>query len=210
MFDSAPIIKARQHWFVVPFFKLYTIIALRRRFYRVIHKANFEDQGKPLLILCNHISWWDGFWVNHWNTFTFKRRFYFMMLEEQLKKFWFFRYTGAFSINPQSRSMFHSLSFCSNLLSDKENMVLLFPQGEIRSIYSNDFRFKRGIKLLLQRTQSDFQILFMSNFVEYGSNPKPTLLSFVEGYEGEIDSEKLELAYFNFYERCRLQKIKSL
>ena len=65
--------------------------------------VDFNDRNLPVLLISNHISWWDGFWAMYINLKVLKRKFHFMMLEEQLRKYWFFNYTGGFSVNKKSK-----------------------------------------------------------------------------------------------------------
>lgn len=50
----------------------------------------------------NHSSWWDGLLAYHAAGKLPGKRHYFMMEEEQLRKYAFFRKLGAYSINPGS------------------------------------------------------------------------------------------------------------
>ena len=207
------IIKAKDHKFIRPFFRKYTNWLIKRNFYKVIIHGSYEDKKLPLLILSNHMSWWDGFWLNYLNTKIFRKRFHFMMLEEQLRKYWYFQYTGAYSVKKGHRSVLETLSYTSELLSDKENLVLIFPQGDIASLYTRYFKFGKGIETILNAAAGKVQVLFIANLLDYFSNKKPSLFIYINEYLSEsFTADGLQSAYNVFYENClnENQKIKQV
>jgi 1-acyl-sn-glycerol-3-phosphate acyltransferase len=191
-------IRATHHWLIAPFFDCYTLFQVKRHFKRVVFDIANADSGLPLFVIANHISWWDGFWINYLNLKMFKRRFYFMMLEEQLHKHWFFRYAGGFSVKKHSRSAIDSIVYASQLLADCRNMVLVFPQGAIQSTYTREFIFEKGIESIFKRVSTDFQILFIANLVDYYSSPSPSLFVHVEVCECRT-VDAIQQAYNRFY-----------
>lgn len=191
-------IKAKHHWLIAPFFDFYTLFQVNRHFRRMVTDISSSDNGLPLFVIANHMSWWDGFWINYLNLKIFKRRFYFMMLEEQLRKHWFFRYAGGFSVKKGSRSAVESIAYAAQLLGDHRNMLVVFPQGVIQSSHTRDFRFEKGIESILKLASSDFQMLFVANLVDYYSSPTPSLYVHVAICEHRtIDS--IQQAYNLFY-----------
>jgi 1-acyl-sn-glycerol-3-phosphate acyltransferase len=202
-------LEARQNLFVVAFFRWYTRLKLKRNFHKVQIKSTFQEKNLPVLVLSNHVSWWDGFWVNYLNQQVFRRKFYFMMLEEQLRKFSFFRNTGGFSVKKGSRSAVESLRYASKLLSDKQNMVLMFPQGEIRSMHQQEIVFEKGLEIILKMTENPVQIVFVANLTDYFSQAKPLLRIYAEEYTGsEFDLAGIQSAYQLFYHRCLAENLK--
>lgn len=134
-------IKANKTYLGVLFFDLYAKIQLKRYFRRITVIGSFEDSGKPILLISNHFSWWDGF-IQLWlNKRVFKRKLYVMMLEEQLRKFMILNQGGAFSIRKNSRDIVESLEYTTGLLKYKENVLLIFPQGEIQTTIYTRFCF---------------------------------------------------------------------
>src|SRR4029078_9939760 len=96
-----------------------------------------------ILILSNHFSWWDAFFMVYLNIRLFKKRYHVMMLEEQLKKFRFFSHGGVYSVKKKSRDMIESLDFTCHLLENKKNLVQLFPQGDIQSQHVKYITFQK-------------------------------------------------------------------
>lgn len=136
-----------------------------------------------------------------------------MMLEEQLRKYWFFKYTGGFSIKKSSRSVVESINYTSELLSDNHNLVLMFPQGEIQSLYTRSFSFEKGVETILNKTKGKFQIFFVANLIDYFSNPKPSLFIYLtEYYSSSFQIGHIESSYNKFYDHCLTenQKLRDL
>lgn len=197
------ILKAKHNFFIYPFFQWYAVWLIKRKFSKANIIGSFDDKNLPVLLIANHISWWDGFWVMYLNLKILKRKFHFMMLEEQLRKFWFFNYTGGFSVNKKAKSVIETLNYTGELLSDSKNMVLIFPQGEIQSMHLQTFQFEKGINHILSGKEEQIQILFMANLVDYFSTPKPIINMYIQEYQGlPINLESIENGYNEFYKRC--------
>ena len=99
MKENTYILRAKHNFFIYPFFQYYTKMMIKKKFESISIEGEFKDSGKPLMLIGNHISWWDGFWAMYINLKLFKRKFHFMMQEDQLLRYKFFNYTGGFSIN---------------------------------------------------------------------------------------------------------------
>ncbi len=203
------IIKARHHWIVYPFFKFYAVFKIRRHFNKVIISGDFQQKNLPLLLISNHVSWWDGFWVMYINLKLFHKRFHFMMLEDQLRKFSFFINTGGYSVKKKSRSVIESINYTIELLSDSKNLVMLFPQGRITSIYDQSFQFEKGLERILKEVNGKVQIIFLANLIDYFSNQKPSLFIYLKEYDNmNTDIEKIQKEYNMFYSGCVAENIK--
>jgi 1-acyl-sn-glycerol-3-phosphate acyltransferase len=197
------VLKARHHFFIYPFFKWYAGWIIHRHFGQVELKAEFDDRGLPVLLLANHVSWWDGFFAMQLNVKVLRRKFHFMMLDEQLKKFSFFNKTGGYSIRKKSRETIESINYTAELLREHGNMVLLFPQGKIESIYKTSFQFESGIGRIVEKTGCKIHILFMANLIDYFSSRKPGLYIYVSEYKSDkFDTKSIQDAYNLFYSNC--------
>lgn len=195
-------LRSKHHFFIYPFFQHYTRWLLKRHFRRVTIEGAFIDMGKPVLLIGNHIGWWDGFWAMYLKLEVVKRRFHFMMQEDQLLRFRFFNYTGAFSVNRKSREVVESLQYAASLLQDPANMVLIYPQGSLQSLYCTSFSFEKGIERILQGREAEVQLLMSVNMIDYLAHPKPSLYIYLHNYEGPFRREALEEAYNRFYADC--------
>ena len=198
------ILKARHHAIVYPFFRWFSCWYTQRNFHLVIIKGDYDNQGKGVLLVANHISWWDGFWAVYLNETVFKRKFHFMMLYEQLKKHWYFNLSGGFSVQKQAKSIIESLNYAVQLVTNPRHIVLLFPQGEIQSIYTQTIEFQKGTEYIIRKAGSqNLQLIWMVSLVDYGSNPKPTLTLYFKEYNpAEATTEELQHAYNDFYQDC--------
>lgn len=195
-------LKSRHHFIVYPFFQHYTRYLLRTRYHTVYIENHFADNGNAVLLIGNHVGWWDGFWAMYLNLKVLKRKFHFIMLEEQLLRYRFFNYTGAFSVNKGSRSVVESIRYASDLLNDSKNMLLMYPQGRLHSMYEHHFSFEQGINRILKNREGKVQVVFSANLVDCFTEPKPSLSIYTENYEGAFTVEALEQAYNDFYTRC--------
>lgn len=195
-------LKAKHNLFLDPFFRWFVVRKMKRSFHAIHFIGERNDRGKPVLLVCNHISWWDGIWALYFNQQFLHRKFYFMMLEDQLRKNWFFNYTGGFSVKKNSRSVIETIDYTARLLQNSQNLVLLFPQGEIQSMHLPEYKFEKGIEKILQKTKAGIQIVFLANIVDYFSNAKPVLYSYFKEYSGEKNGIDLQNDYNSFYEDC--------
>lgn len=193
------ILKASHHPIIYPFFKGYSLWKIKKNFHKVIIKGRITDKDQSVLIIANHLSWWDGFWIMYLNLKIFHRRFHFMMLEEQLKTRLFLSKSGGFSIKRGARSVVETLNYTIQLLEDKKNLVFMFPQGEIQSLQTRKFRFEKGVEHIISRSKGKTQIVFLINLPEYYSNPKPTLFMHLYEYLPD-DKSSAEKAYQDFYD----------
>ncbi len=169
-------IEANHRRFFVRFINIYTRVNLWLSFRRVIVEGDTAvPDDKPLLLIGNHFSWWDGFIACYLNYSLWKRKFHVMMLEEQLKTRMFLNKAGAYSVRRGSRSVIDSINYSSRLLKERSNMVVIYPQGEISSLYTFPVRFERGIERIIRGAGPGITVLFYVALVDWFSSKKPTL-----------------------------------
>ncbi|MDW3193473.1 MAG: lysophospholipid acyltransferase family protein [Cytophagales bacterium] len=178
------------------------------RKFRKVHVHGVElKPDHSVLLLQNHMSWWDGFLGSHLCYEHFHKSFHVMVQEEQLRKFPFFRYKGAFSVKKNSREAFDSLAYAAELLNESRNLVLIFPQGRLQSMHVPDIAFEQGVFRLLQQIQGPCQVIYCSSVIEYLESFKPSIhLHLMDcGVASELDMEKLPEQVSAFH-REALQK----
>ncbi len=199
-------IKASHSKWAQLIFDVYLRVLFKRYFHRLNVTLNTVSpkEHSSMLLLANHFSWWDGFFWYYLNKVVWKKKFHIMMLEEQLKRYWFFRFLGAFSIRKNSRSVMESFAYASKLLADPNNLVLIFPQGEIQPLSIEKIKFERGIELLKLNAESKMQLVFGYAHTEYESNPKPTVRFFLQTGEGK-DVWEMQQAFNKFRSECTVQ-----
>ena len=193
-------ITANHHGVIDPFFQWYTRSRLNRKFHAVHIDADFVDTGRAVLLIANHVGWWDGFWMLYLNQRVTKRQFYFMMHEAQLKKHRYFCQIGGFSVHPGSAEVKQTLLYTLTLLNEPRNLVLLFPQGKIHSAYHSDIRFERGAQKIIDSIDGDTQVLFAANFTDYFSHARPSLYIYTQTQSAShLQKGQLEESYRTFY-----------
>lgn len=202
-------IKAKNNRWVNAFFSHYAEKGIRKHFHQVIIDGTVDCKNSPVLLFSNHISWWDGFWALYLNNHLFKKKFHFMMDETELKKRWLFNYSGGFSIAPD-RSLFDTLDYTRELLTDSDNMVLIYPQGKLYSSHTTDVKFKRGVEKIRLSGDSKTKVYFLVQLTDYFQFKKPSLFFYLEEANTEsITRGKYESAYNIFYTQC-LEKQRSI
>lgn len=203
------IYKASHNTLIYSFFRVYTRWKIKRNFHGVSVRGEFNDRDLPVLLISNHFSWWDGFWAEYLNMKVFRRKFYFMMLEEQLKKNMFLNKTGGYSVKKGTASVIESLNYTAELLSDKRNVVLMFPQGKFDSMHNHSLRFEKGAGYVLGKIQNRIHIVFVANFIEYFSERKPGLITYFTEFPGDdFSTPNLEREYNTFFSACRAENIR--
>ena len=201
-------IKANHSYLGVLFFKYFSRIKLRNHFQNIRFAGNIEDLGQPMLVISNHFSWWDGFIQLQLNNHLFKRKFHVMMLEEQLNKFMILNKGGAFSVQKNSRDIIKSLNYSVDVLNDKNNLLLLFPQGEIQTLYTSNFVFGNGLDYIFKNKKTDIQLIFNINLVDYFSESKPTLTIYFKEfiYNCNTNLQEIETDFNKFAVNCKLKQ----
>ena len=96
------------------------------------------------------------------------------MLEEQLKRYWFFKKLGCYSIDlNDSRKMIVSLKYTMDLLLKSNNLVTIYPQGEIQAYDEKQIVLKEGIDFIAKKSTIDFQILPIAFKIHYTNERLP-------------------------------------
>jgi len=144
-------IKARHTWWGKQLFDTMIPFLITRHFQEFrVEQSVQASPDRPLLILANHFSWWDGFTHYYLNQHWLGKRFDVMMLEEELAKRPFFRNAGAFSVNHGKRTVIDTLQYSAQLLQQPENLVLIFPRGRIQSLYDRHFPVEKGVLKVIE------------------------------------------------------------
>ncbi|MEK3900476.1 lysophospholipid acyltransferase family protein [Paenibacillus sp. FSL R7-0179] len=135
------------------FYRYNSMYLLRRHFHFIGISGELQPAaaaGRGILYLMNHSSWWDGLLAYHAVGKLPGKRHYFMMEEEQLRKYAFFRKLGAYSIDPGSPGDARaSLRYTAGLLEAGES-VWMYPEGEIRPLEQRPLSLKEGASLALR------------------------------------------------------------
>jgi 1-acyl-sn-glycerol-3-phosphate acyltransferase len=196
-------IKAKHHWFLYPFLVWLGWVRMNIHFNQINMIGRLGKTHLPLLIIANHFSWWDGFFISSLNKKKFKKKLHIMMEEKQLVENILLNKGGVYSLKKNSKDVIKSLKYTVGLLKQNENMVALFPQGKFESIYQHPLHFEKGLDWILRKTPNEIQMVFVANQVEYFESVKPNLFSYFEEYshEGKTIAD-IEKDYNRFFEHC--------
>jgi 1-acyl-sn-glycerol-3-phosphate acyltransferase len=202
------VIYPKNHPIISRIFRIYAGWITRRYFHELNFNAITIDQTKPVLLIANHFSSWDGLVLYAVNRKLFKKQFHVMLLEETSKKIPILKYAGAFSVNKQSRDMISSLNFATQLLADTNNLILMFPQGKLYSNLVNEVQFEKGIMKIAEKTKDDIQVVFAATFIENFQHKKPTATVYLKAANDNnfADIDALQQAYQQHYKAARLQQ----
>jgi 1-acyl-sn-glycerol-3-phosphate acyltransferase len=155
--------------------RMYLSRAFKKYFHGVYLLDSIPDipQEEPIILAPNHSSWWDGFLSYIINQTALQRKFYILMLEEELKKRPFFSKVGAFSIDPYApKQITRSVHYMSTLCVEKKNICLtFFPQGAIMPNVPGAFKLKEGLTLVNPKKTA--WIVPAYYHLESGRQPKP-------------------------------------
>lgn len=159
------------------------------------------DPDKPVLLIANHFSYWDGLLLYNENKQITGKKFHVMLLEETAKQQPMLLYGGAFSVNKGSRDVVESIKFSARLLQDAGNMLLVFPQGKLHSNFSDAIRFEKGVLKIIAQASQNYQLIMAATFVETFQHKKPVASIYLtNAAQTRFDNiEQLEALYQQHY-----------
>jgi hypothetical protein len=97
-----------------------------------------------------------------------------MMLEEQLRRYRFFRRLGAFGIaQGHPRSVRAALSYSAEVLKDPSHCLCVFPQGSMRRAHDRPLGFKRGLQTILAMYGGEASVLPVAIACEFRDERRP-------------------------------------
>lgn len=198
-------IRAKHNKYWVKFSKFYTKALIGFFFRNVRFEGAYQENNMPILLLSNHFSFFDGFIQILLNDKVFKRQYNFMMLEKELKKNMVLTKIGASSMCKGHRSSIESLKYAVEMLSDPKKLFLFFPEGRIKSLYTRNFVFEKGmLNYILEHKEKEFQLVFNINLIEYGPHLRPEISAYYQTFSTDVTttSEDIENAFNTFALSC--------
>jgi len=163
-------------------------------FYLVSEPPNVADDT-GLLITPNHFSWWDGFFIDYVMRRYSDRILYIMMLEEQLKRYWFFRNLGAYSIDLHNpNKVIESIQYTQQIVNNPENFVVYYSQGEIRPYDERPLAIKPGLQKVLTGLKTPSVVVPAAFKIQYGNEQTPDVFAcFAAPIRGEQITNNFEM-----------------
>ncbi|MEZ4422674.1 MAG: 1-acyl-sn-glycerol-3-phosphate acyltransferase [Gemmatimonadota bacterium] len=151
--------------------------------FRGLHAVRFLGEphvprGRPLLVLANHVSWWDGFLVERLvRRLRPQAPLYTVMLERELARAPFLRLTGGLGLVPGSMAGTRALLRALERERARRNdlVVQFFPQGSIYPSRRRPLGFQDGFQLVA-RALGDAVLLPVGIHLEPFNHPRSTAL----------------------------------
>lgn len=160
-------------------FKPYIFRLLKKSFSNIYIFGDIPEisQDMPIILAPNHSTWWDGFFVYLINKLIYKRKFYIMILEEQLSQYKFFTKLGGYSINQNSpKSIIESINYTTQIIDIEKNpLITIFPQGVLEPQFKRPFKFGRGIDKIIEKSNSKIAVLPLYIKTEFYKEQYPDL-----------------------------------
>jgi 1-acyl-sn-glycerol-3-phosphate acyltransferase len=180
------------------------------RNFKEINIVPFEAKpGHSVLMLCNHFSWWESFLSNYVAVKAIKRRWHLMMHHDHALKYTYLRYVGMFSIIRGARQSDSSLTYAAGLLEDQRNLVMMCPQGEIRSNHETHIEIQKGTYKLIQQIKGPCQVIYNCTLIDYFESLKPRAYVhlFDCGIAGEFTFDELKQRVNDFHRQALINQI---
>ncbi len=196
--------QSRKNSIIHQIFSWYIDYMLKRGFFSYSHSDVDLKREEAILLLANHFSWWDGFFMFQLNKRLFKRQFHVLVTEEDYRKHWFLKYLGAFAPGPAGKDVVETLLYAGGLLDDPLNLVLVFPQGKLYSSYVGKIAFEKGLLQLINASGKKFQIIFSATLSDYFDRKKPQVNSYLSNWQAEeyVSLQLLKSEYNKHYEQA--------
>ncbi|CAN5734815.1 hypothetical protein BH23GEM8_BH23GEM8_18370 [soil metagenome] len=108
------------------------------------------EPRQPLILIANHVSWWDGFLLHEVHrTLRPLAPLHTVMLESELRQHRLLRSLGAVGMHPESAA---SVIRCIRTLKGRlerrpDSIVAFFPQGRIWPSGRRPLGFRRGVEV---------------------------------------------------------------
>ncbi|MEY4530643.1 MAG: hypothetical protein RLZZ156_1364 [Deinococcota bacterium] len=135
-----------------------------------------SESARSMLWHGTHISFWDGY-LGVQLAQHLKLEYRVMMLEDNLRKYSFLRFAGAFGIDRgNTRGALESLRYATTELQNTPpRAMLMFPSGEIGSPHLRPIPFESGVASLanLAAKEQDLMVCALAIRLEYGTQAKP-------------------------------------
>jgi hypothetical protein len=200
------------------FFKLAAAITgmvMKHKCKNLIIKPVELKPNHSYILMCNHFSFWDGFWALWMCRQAFfkeggMKKLYIMSVKKQMEKNKFLKYIGSFSIDPGKRSITESFDYAAEILAEPGNLLLFYPQGKLESAFIRYIKFDEGLYEIVPRIKGDCQLIWSSNIFEFYESFRPTIAGHMLdcGTNHTFDFEALKKKVNDFHLDCIKKQIR--
>jgi 1-acyl-sn-glycerol-3-phosphate acyltransferase len=158
-------------------FSAYNTRMLRKHFNSLrilgLEQIDALDRSRPIVIFGNHSCWWDGLVEFFLSRNVFRLEPFMMMDEEQMSRYRFFRWIGAFSVNRSvPREAAVSLRYAMSLFKKPGRVLWIYPQGVMRPNDARPLNFAPGLGRIAQELPGA-QIMPIAHRYEFVREQRP-------------------------------------
>jgi len=143
----------------------------KRRFHRlyIAGAEHVQSAQGSVLLVANHVSWWDGLVLLLANRLHFERVAYAAMSEEGLRRYPVFRRLGAYSLphGTAAADLLGSIRFSHRVLQTPNALLVFFAQGEQRHESKRPLGFADGIGLILRTCKPSLPVTVIPAALHY-------------------------------------------
>jgi len=104
-----------------------------------------------------------------------------------------------------------SLDYAIGLLKDPNNLLLIFPQGQLYPNFTSYIHFEKGVQRIIDKAEGKFQLVFAAAFIQYFKHFKPTATVYLKTesviYAGKSINE-LQSAYQQHFDASKQLQIE--
>ncbi|RZL37588.1 MAG: glycerol acyltransferase [Pedobacter sp.] len=198
----------RKNAFIFNCYSWYINYIINKNFCAFTNTKISINQNEAVLLLANRFSWWDGYMLFQLNKRVFKKQFHVLVSPEDYQNTKYLKYFGAFASTDKGKDLVETLNYAGELLDNPENLVLIFPQGKIKSIHVKQIAFEKGIMQILNASKKKFQIVFAVTLVDYFNNRHPKAKTYFGKWQAEeyVSLQLLKSEYNKFYDTAVLKQ----
>lgn len=199
---------SRKNGFIFHCYSWYINYILKKDFSAFTYNQLIIKEDEAVLLLANRFSWWDGFMLFQLNKKVFKKEFHALVTTEDYQQLNYLKYFGCFAPESKGKDVLETLIYAGSLLDDPKNLVLIFPQGKIKSSYVDSIAFEKGVMQLVNASKKKFQTVFSVVLTDYFNNRKPKAKAYLTTWQAEeyISLQLLKSEYNKHYDAAVLKQ----
>ena len=198
----------RKNDFISKCYAWYFGYIFKKDFSKLSYTKLAIKDDEAVLVLANRFSWWDGFMLFQLNKKVFKKQFNVLVTSSDYQQIKYLKYFGAFAPESKGKDVMSTLQYAGALLDDPKNLVLIFPQGKIRSSHSRSISFEKGVIQVINASKKKFQVVFSVILTDYLNKQKPEAEAYLTNWQAEeyISLQLLKSEFNKHYDNAILKQ----